>query len=133
MLQLEIPFISITEYSRPSEVSRGRSRFFHGQVPFLLYTGRCYFYERLKIRGGRNAVFYGIPDDANGFKSVVESLEEINDKSATAAEKNITQPLPSPSVLTLFNKFEEFALERIVGMEHSKRMINGGKNTFLFT
>lgn len=35
----------ICEYSRESEIARGRSRFFHGQKDLLLYTGRCHFFR----------------------------------------------------------------------------------------
>jgi hypothetical protein len=43
-------FTSCCEYSRGSEVSRGRSNFFHGRVPFMLYTERAHFFHRYKVR-----------------------------------------------------------------------------------
>ena len=41
--QLDVAYIC--EYSRESETSRGRSRFFHGQKKILLYSGRAHFFR----------------------------------------------------------------------------------------
>jgi hypothetical protein len=42
---LQVNAAYISEYSRDSEVSRGRSRFFHGQKDILLYSGRAHFFR----------------------------------------------------------------------------------------
>jgi len=43
-------------------VSRARARFFRGQVPLLVYTGRAQFFFRHKLRGARHLVLYGLPE-----------------------------------------------------------------------
>lgn len=45
LLHREASAAFICEYSRESEISRGRSRFFHGQVKILLYSGRAHFFR----------------------------------------------------------------------------------------
>jgi hypothetical protein len=37
--------VFVSEYSRDSEISRGRSRFFHGQKDILLFSGRAHFFR----------------------------------------------------------------------------------------
>jgi hypothetical protein len=49
-----------------AEVSRARSRFFRGQVPLLLLTGRAHFFMRYVIRGAHHVVLAGLPEDAGG-------------------------------------------------------------------
>lgn len=43
VVQANVAFIS--EYSRESEISRGRSQFFHGTKEILLYSGRAHFFR----------------------------------------------------------------------------------------
>lgn len=45
-LKRELSFVSVTEYSRETEVSRGRARFLQGRKPIMLFTGRCNFFLR---------------------------------------------------------------------------------------
>lgn len=42
----EIEFTYLSEYCTPAEISRARSNFFHGLVPFLLITERFHFFRR---------------------------------------------------------------------------------------
>eukprot|EP00605_Chrysophyceae_sp_TOSAG23-4_P002836 GSChrysophyteH1.ASY1.ANO1.3124.1 assembled CDS len=46
LLRLEANAAFICEYSRDSEISRGRSRFYHGRHDILVYSGRCHFFRR---------------------------------------------------------------------------------------
>ena len=44
-------FVGLSEYTKTSDVSRGRSHFFHSRKRIMLYTERCHFYHRYRIRG----------------------------------------------------------------------------------
>ena len=96
-------FVSIHEYSRDSEVSRGRSRFFHGRAPLLLYSGRAHFYQRYRIRGASNYVFVSPPDHAHFYS---ELLSFARDDEATGA---------APTALCLYTRFDALALARVLG------------------
>jgi hypothetical protein len=39
----------VCEYSRDSEISRGRSNFFHGRKDIMLYSGRAHFFRYLIV------------------------------------------------------------------------------------
>lgn len=42
---LQVSAAFVCEYSRDSEISRGRSRFFHGTKDVMLYSGRAHFFR----------------------------------------------------------------------------------------
>lgn len=44
-------FVGLCEYTKHSDVSRGRSNFFHGRRHIMLYTERAHFYHRYRLRG----------------------------------------------------------------------------------
>lgn len=44
-------FVGLCEYAKHSDVSRGRSNFFHGRRRIMLYTERAHFYHRYRLRG----------------------------------------------------------------------------------
>jgi len=123
LLKREMSFVQVNEYARTSEVSRGRSRFFHGQKPIMLYTGRAHFFKRHNLRGAKHLIFFGLPEHPQFFSDLVNCVEEGTDTDNDNTPK---------SVLALFNKYESFALERIVGSAHMKHMIKSEKATFMF-
>lgn len=128
LLRTEADFVSITEYSRVSETSRGRARFLQGRKPLMLYTGRAHFFLRHKIKGIRNLIFFGLPEHPDFYADLVnvinEGLEDSYADSNTEAS--------STSCIALFTKYEVHALERIVGNKQSTRMAKGEKSTFIF-
>ena len=46
MKREEMNFVPLSEHTSSSDVSRGRSHFFHGHAHFLLYTERMHFFKR---------------------------------------------------------------------------------------
>jgi U3 small nucleolar RNA-associated protein 25 len=132
-----IDFVSVTEYARTSEVSRGRARFLQGRKPLMLYTGRAHYFHRHAIKGVRHLIFLGLPEDATFYSDQVNLLNEFggkhnNSTDAAAASGGGTGDAVA-SCLALFTKYDAHALERIVGSSNSRRMLQGEKSTFLFT
>lgn len=119
-------FVSVTEYSRGSEVTRGRARFIQGRKAIMLYTGRAHFFMRHNIKGARHLILFGLPEHAAFYPGLMNMLME-----GPSGESGVEVEAPS-SCLALFTKYDAHALERIVGTKHCERMIKGEKNTFLF-
>ena len=119
-------FVSVTEYSRGSEVTRGRARFIQGRKAIMLYTGRAHFFMRHKIKGARHLIFFGLPEHAEFYPGLMNMLME-----GPSGDSDVEVEAPS-SCLALFTKYDAHALERIVGTKHCERMVKGEKNTFLF-
>lgn len=127
LLKREAKFVSVTEYARVSEVSRGRARFLQGLKPIMLYTGRAHFFLRHKIKGARHLIFFGLPEYDEFYPSVVNMLNE----GLTSEDEDDVSRLPMSS-LSLFTKFDAHQLERIVGTSNAERMIKGDKSSYVF-
>ena len=122
----EISHTALSEYTSNADVSRARSDFFHGRKHFLLITERFHFFRRYRIRGVHNLVFYSPPSHAHFYSEFVNMLsEEGNMESLAIAET-------TASVTVLYSKFDELALERIVGRKRTERLTEGEKNVYLF-
>ena len=124
LIKREIEFVSVTEYSRTSEVSRGRARFLQGRKPLLLYTGRCHFFHRHAIKGIRHLVFVGLPEHPDFYSDHVNAIQKSLGEDGEVADK--------PSCLALFTKYDSHALERIVGTKNAKQILKSQKSTFMF-
>lgn len=131
--ELEPYFVSVTEYSRTSEITRGRARFLQGRKPWMLYTGRANFFLRHKIKGARHIIFYGIPEHPEFYPEHVNLLNEGLQTSKMTEEDASTSQSTSASSLVLFTKFEAHALERVAGSTNCSKMVKGEKTTFLFS
>jgi U3 small nucleolar RNA-associated protein 25 len=119
LIETEANAAFICEYSRDSEISRSRSRFFHGIKDILLYSGRCHFFRRYLIRGARHIIFYSLPEYAHFYPELVNPL----------GEHEASEPI---SCTVLFTRYELAALQRLVGPQRAKQMLASAKNTFLF-
>ncbi len=125
-------FVSITEYSRGSEVSRGRARFLQGRKRLMLYTGRAHFFMRHHIKGAKHLIMLGIPEHADFYPQLLNMLgwrPKVNEMEGEG-EFDISAPA---SCLNLFTKYEIHSLERIVGTKHAERIVKNEKTTHLFT
>eukprot|EP00559_Dactyliosolen_fragilissimus_P002504 CAMPEP_0184864512 /NCGR_PEP_ID=MMETSP0580-20130426/15237_1 /TAXON_ID=1118495 /ORGANISM="Dactyliosolen fragilissimus" /LENGTH=797 /DNA_ID=CAMNT_0027363341 /DNA_START=34 /DNA_END=2427 /DNA_ORIENTATION=+ len=120
LLKREASFVSITEYARVSEVSRGRARFLQGRKNIMLYTGRAHFFLRHHIKGAKHLILYGVPEHSEFYYGLVNMLS--NDSNSDDDE--------SLSCLTLFTKYDSHALSRLVGTDNCAKMIRGEKNTY---
>jgi len=87
----------------------------------MLYTGRAHFYHRLKIRGVRHLTLFGLPDYLETYVDMVNAIE----RGEGGGSEETT-------CVSLFTKFEQFQLERIVGKENSKVVRKSDKETFMF-
>ena len=142
LMRLEANAAYICEYSRDSEISRGRSRFFHGAHDILLYSGRCHYFRRFAIRGARHVVFYSLPEYPHLYPDLVNSLsasfdagkqqqlKQREDNHAGGAGAAVEQA--ECSSLVLFSKYDKMALERVVGQSRSSHMLKSDKAAFLF-
>ena len=122
LLKKEVNAAFICEYSRESEISRGRSRFFHGTKDILLYSGRAHFYRRFMIKGALHLIFYSLPEYAHFYPEIVNLLGHADGGGLGS----------NTSCLVLFTKYEKMALERIVGSKRCEQIFSSTKTTFMF-
>ena len=120
-------FVSVTEYSRGTEIGRGRARFLQGRKPLMLYTGRAHYFHRHAIKGVHNLVVLGLPEHPEFYADFV-NLIQTND----AMDDSDHNQHRETSCLSLFTKYEAHALERIVGSSNASRMVSSPNSAFMF-
>ncbi|XP_071737104.1 protein NUCLEOLAR FACTOR 1 [Rutidosis leptorrhynchoides] len=106
----------LQESMAQSDISRSRVWFFQGKKKIMLYTERCHFYNRYKIRGIQNLIIYSLPERKEYYPEIVNMLEGSNSMNCTV----------------LFSRFDLLRLERIVGTAPAKRMMTSDKRIFTF-
>ncbi|KAF4381250.1 hypothetical protein G4B88_009578 [Cannabis sativa] len=104
-------FCLLSEYTKQSDISRARVWFFEGKRKIMLYTERMHFYHRYKIRGIKNLMFYSLPERKEFYPEIVNMVEGSDNLTST----------------TLFSRFDQLRLERIVGTSNAKRMVKSEK------
>ena len=110
-------FCKLSEYSSNQDISRSRFEFFHGNVSFMLYTERFHFFKRYNIRGIKNIVFYGLPMHNHFYSELINMIEDSQESS----------------VMVMYCKYDKMRLERITGSKNAQLMIQGEKDSFMFT
>lgn len=111
-------FVQISEYTKPGKVARARDLFYHGESQILLYSERYHFYNRNKIRGIENIVFYQLPT-IPGFYSELCNFIVDNDNYI----RNIT---------ALYSQYDACMLTSIVGTQRAKYMLSSEQKIHMF-
>lgn len=106
--------MSLSEYSKSSDVARSRARFFQGERALMLVTERFWFFRRPQLRGGMHAIFYSLPDSSVFYKEVVDALPR------------------GGSVLSLVTKYDKFQLEGVLGKQRAIAVLSSGRDAHEF-
>ncbi|KAL3145860.1 hypothetical protein ABBQ38_015229 [Trebouxia sp. C0009 RCD-2024] len=116
-------FVGLCEYTKHSDVSRGRSNFFHGRRRIMLYTERAHFYHRYRLRGIKDLLCYQLPEQANFYSELVGCMEEGAAEASNSGHATVT---------VLFNQFDRLQMQRTVGNERCSKMFKSESATFLY-
>lgn len=111
-------FVQISEYTKPGKVARARDLFYHGECQILLYSERFHFYNRTKIRGIENIIFYQLPTIAGFYSELCNSIVD-NDSCI----RNIT---------ALYSQSDACMLTSIVGTQRAKYMLTSEQKIHMF-
>jgi len=111
-------FVQISEYTKPGKVARARDLFYHGECQILLYSERFHFYNRTKIRGIENIIFYQLPTIAGFYSELCNSI--IDNDGCT---RNIT---------ALYSHYDACVLTSIVGTQRAKYMLTSEQKIHMF-
>lgn len=111
-------FVQVNEYTKQGKVARARDLFYHGECQILLYSERYHFYNRTRIRGIENIVFYQLPTMAGFYSEICNSI--VDNENCT---RNIT---------ALYSHFDACMLTSIVGTQRAKYMLTSEQKIHLF-
>ena len=108
--------VLLSEYSKRSDISRGRSNFFHGNKQLMLYSERAHFYYRFSLRGVHEVFFYSLPEQGHYYSELLNMIEGTN----------------APICTVLYCKYDILQLERVVGTARARRLLDAKSSTFMF-
>jgi U3 small nucleolar RNA-associated protein 25 len=124
LVDTEIFFASISEYTDQTDVRKARSHFMNGKHALLLYTGRAHHFHRYNIRGVKRVVFYGVPENPIFYDEVLGFIgKSIERGDVSRAEANVR---------VCFSKWERLELERVVGTKRVGQMVSDKADVFDF-
>lgn len=118
-------YVSVSEYTPPSQLGRGRTFFADGRAKIMLYSARLHHYRRYGIKGIKTVVFYGLPDNPIFYQEFLRSL------ARTVIEKQIDPDLLK--MYTLYSKWDALKLERVVGTKKMPALMEGIGDTYEFS
>ncbi|KAK5156556.1 rRNA-binding ribosome biosynthesis protein utp25 [Recurvomyces mirabilis] len=118
-------FGAIHDYTSVPDQRRARSHFLSGRTGILLYTQRAHHFFRLRIRGVKRVVFYGLPDNGTFYEEIVGGFlgQSLREERCSVAEMGVR---------VCFGKWDGLALERVVGSERVRGLLGGNGDTFDF-
>jgi len=122
----DINFTQICEYSEPGKIAQSRAWFFHGGRNILLYTERCHFYNRYKIKGIRQLIFYQLPTYPHFYSELCNLLHPSNQCKKFKINES------SLNCLAIFDKYDFHQMEAILGTEKTAELLKSDKNEFMF-
>ncbi|KAL4434767.1 hypothetical protein ABPG74_017187 [Tetrahymena malaccensis] len=105
------PVFGICEYTKKRDVQKRIAQFKNGTLPYLMQTERAYFFDVGSIRGMKNILFFSLPKNSYIYQEMLSYLHPQSLKHSKCR------------VVSLFNKYDAFALERIVGTENAKEFL----------
>lgn len=142
----EVEFVTLCEYTEDGDVARAKSRFAGGHTPIMLLSERFHYFRRTRIRGVRHVVWFGPPSEAHFYSEILNWVGGSNAGAAssssaagsggahTGSDAAAGAAATPVSSLCLFSRYDQPALERVVGSSRCGRMVDAGnpKATFFF-
>ncbi|KAL5428096.1 rRNA-binding ribosome biosynthesis protein utp25 [Paraphaeosphaeria minitans] len=124
LVDIDISYASISEYTDTTDVRRARSHFMSGRHSLLIYTGRAHHFHRYTIRGVKRVVFYGVPENPKFYEEIVGFVGKTVERGEISKSE--------ANVRVVFSKWERLELERVVGAKRVGKMVVDKGDVFDF-
>ena len=114
-------FVFVCEYMDPSAVKKSRKKFLSNEASILLYTERYHFYNRPKLRGIGNLIFYELPTFPHFYRELC-NMVHVSEEDG----------LGSNSIVTVYSKYDSTKLLAVLGSKRSRELLRSQKSVHLF-
>lgn len=118
----KLSFTQICEYTEDNKVAKARQLFYFGARQFLLYSERCHFYHRYKIKGVRNIIFYEPPMFPLFY------AEMINMMKPEHQGKKFNEDTEKFTTTCLFSNHDTLQLGALVGHTNAVNLIQNERS-----
>lgn len=118
----KLSFTQICEYTEDNKVAKARQLFYFGARQFLIYSERCHFYHRYKIKGVRRVIFYEPPTYAKFYTEIVNML------TPKLQGKKFVEDSEQFVATTLFSNHDTLQLGAIIGYSNAVKLIQNKKS-----
>ena len=114
-------FACICEYVKPRALKLSRKKFLSGEATILLYTERYHFYNRPKLKGVENLLFYELPTYPQFYSELCNSVQ-VSNEGAVA----------SNSILSIYSKYDSSKLTAVLGNTRTDELLKSQKKVHMF-
>ena len=105
------------EYTDVKSIASGRSHFYNGRIPILMYTERNHYFRRYRLKGIRHIVFYQAPLHSRYYADL---LNQVNVEDGNT------------DVLMLYTRYDAIRLQGIISPKRTKSILKGSKEMHMF-
>ena len=113
-------YACICEYMKPQAVKKAKKKFLSGEADLLLYTERYHFYNRPKLRGFENLLFYELPSFPMFYTELCNAV------------KTQESDIHSSSAITLYSKYDCAKLVTVLGNKRTEVLMSSQKKVHMF-
>jgi len=121
----DLDYCQVNEYTKDKKIAQARDMFYHNEKHFLLYTERCHFYRRFRIKGIRHLIFYQPPTFDWMFAELCNLLQKSFQNPRGGSESNM-------SITILYTKYDIQRLNLCVGNETASKMLSSENSRHIF-
>ena len=95
----DLDYCEVNEYTKEKKIAQARDMFYHNEKHFLLYTERCHFYRRFRLKGIRHLIFYQPPTFGWMFSELCNLLQKSFQNPRGGTETNM-------SITVIYSKYD---------------------------
>jgi len=121
----DLDYCQVNEYTKDKKIAQARDMFYHNEKHFLLYTERCHFYRRFRIKGIRHLIFFQPPTFDWMFAELCNLLQKSFQNPRGGSESNM-------SITILYTKYDIQRLNLCVGNETASKMLSSENSRHIF-
>jgi len=121
----DLDYSELSEYTKDKKIAQARDLFFHNEKHFMIYTERCHFYKRFRLKGIRHLIFYQLPQYSSVLSDLCNLLQPQFQNRRGGSDSNM-------SITVLYSKYDAVRLAAAVSSDTAATMLQAENNVHKF-